>query len=107
MSMLVGVIGLGGIALRGFLPVLTSWEGLDLLLCSRNLAVVESLKAQYRVARGAASLNELLSWGPQAVFVLTPSPTHYEIVEKLLAAGVDVFVEKPAKLHSHVPRALA
>jgi len=107
MSMRVGVIGLGGIARKGFLPVLTSWEGLDLLLCSRNLVVVESLKAQYRVARGAASLDELLSWGPQAVFVLTPSPTHYEIVGKLLAAGVDVFVEKPATMHSHETRTLA
>ena len=63
MSLRVGVIGLGGIARKAFLPVLTSWEGLDLLLCSRNPAVVESLKAQYRVAHGAASLDELLELG--------------------------------------------
>jgi virulence factor len=107
MSMRVGVIGLGGIARKGYLPLLTSWEGVDLLLCSRNPAAVEALKAQYRVARGAASLDELLRWGPEAVFVLTPSPTHYEIVEKLLAAGIDVFVEKPATMHSHETRLLA
>lgn len=107
MSIRVGVIGLGGIARKGFLPVLTAWEGLDLLFCSRKPEVVESLKAQYRVRGGAASLDELLSWGPQAVFVLTPSPTHYEIVGKLLAAGVDVFVEKPATMHSSETRDLA
>ena len=95
MSLRVGVIGLGGIARKGFLPVLTSWEGLDLLLYSRNPSAVEALKAQYRVARGAASLDELLGWGPQAVFVLTPSPTHYEIVEKLLAAGIKGSVSGP------------
>jgi virulence factor len=32
--------------------------------------------------------------------VLTPSPTHFEIVKKLLQAGVDVLVEKPATLTS-------
>src|SRR3989304_8800679 len=35
-----------------------------------------------------------------AVDIVTPTDTHYEIAERCLAAGKDVFVEKPLSLNS-------
>ena len=105
--MRVAIIGLGGIARKAYLPLLATWEGIEVLLCSRTPAIVERLQAQYRLPRGTTDLDELLSWKPQAAFVLIPSPTHRAIAGRMLEAGVDVFVEKPATMHSAETQELA
>ena len=105
--MRVGLIGLGGIARKAYLPVLTCLEGVELLFCSRTPSTVARLQAQYRVSQGTTSLDELLAWRPETAFVLTPSPDHKATVARLLRAGVDVFVEKPASMGSADTRELA
>ncbi len=105
--MLIGIVGLGEIAKKAYLPVLGSWEGIDLALCSRTEETVKRVQAQYRVARGTTRLEELIGMGPQAAFVLTPSPSHFALTQALLEGGVDVFLEKPATLHSQETQALA
>jgi virulence factor len=103
----VGVIGLGGIARKAYLPLLTCLEGVELMFCSRTAATVARLQSQYRVPLGATSLEQLLAWRPEAALVLTPSSDHKAIVSRLLRAGVDVFVEKPATMCSADTRELA
>jgi virulence factor len=105
--MRAAIIGLGGIARKAYLPLLTAWEGIEVLLCSRTSATVERLQAQYHLPQGTTDLDELLSWKPQAAFVLTPSPTHRAVAGRMLEAGVDVFVEKPATMRSGETRELA
>lgn len=100
MTMRVAIVGLGDIARKAYLPLLANWEGIELLLCSRTPATVARVQDQYRLRWGTSDLRELLSWEPQAAFVLTPSPTHRPIAGRLLGAGVDVFVEKPLAMHS-------
>ncbi len=107
MAMSVAIIGLGSIAQKAYLPVLSAWEGIDLLLCSRNPAGVAKIQAQYRIERGSTNLEELIDWGPKAALVLTPSSTHRAIVEQLLLAGIDVYVEKPLTLSLDETRGLA
>ena len=41
------------------------------------------------------SVKELLDRGAKAVVVATPTSTHAEVAEELLAGGADVLVEKP------------
>jgi virulence factor len=67
---------------------------------------VASLRDRYRLARGTTDLDEVLSWRPEAAFVLTPSDTHAALVRSLLEAEIDVFVEKPATLRSEETLAL-
>ena len=105
--MRVAIVGLGGIAAKAYLPLLTAREGLELLPCSRSADIVDRTRARYRLPDGATDLDQVLGWKPQAAFVLTPSPTHGPIARKLLEAGVDVLVEKPATLRSGDTRALA
>jgi virulence factor len=107
MSMPVAVIGLGGIAQKAFLPVLSAWKEIELLLCSRNPVSVADYQAQYRIQRGTTELDALIDWRPQAAFVLTPSTTHREIIERLLLADIDVFAEKPLTLSLDDTRTLA
>jgi len=107
MNMRVAIVGLGDIARKAYLPLLATWEGIELLLVSRTPATVEQLQAQYHLPHGATDLDELLSRKPQAAIVLTPPPTHRDIVARLLEAEVDVFVEKPATMLSAQTQELA
>jgi virulence factor len=107
MGMTVAVIGLGGIAEKAYLPILSARQDIELLLCSRNPQAVARYKDQYRIRRGTTHLEELLGWAPQAAFVLTPSSSHREMAEALLSAGVDVYVEKPLTLSLEDSRHLA
>ncbi len=96
MSMRVALVGVGGIAQKGYLPVLATWEGVELMLCRRNATELERLQSQYHVERATTNLEQLIDWKPDAAFVLTPTPTHAEITRQLLHAGIDVLLEKPA-----------
>ena len=103
----IGIVGLGGIASKAYLPVLTQRSDVELLVCSRTLSTVEEVQARYGLSRGTTEIDELVSLKPDAAFVLTPSPTHFAVVQQLLDAGVDVFVEKPATLKSEETKVLA
>jgi len=107
MTIRLGVIGLGMIAERGYFPVLMGLEGVELFLHSRTEARVKKIRDQYRVPNGSTNVEDLLKWGPDAVFVLTPSPAHYPMVKNLLELGLDIFLEKPATSHSSQTRELA
>ena len=101
MKLRLGIVGLGGMAQRAYLPVLASLETVDLaVVMSRRADAVERLRARYRVPAGVTDLAAFLRHDLQAAVVLAPSPTHFDIVQALLQAGVDVLVEKPATLSS-------
>jgi virulence factor len=105
--MRVAIIGLGSIANRVYLPLLTTWEGLELMVCSRRLATVQRVQGQYRLPYGSTDLDEVLQWQPAAAVVLTPNDSHMAIAARLLQGGVDVLVEKPPTLSSGEARDLA
>jgi virulence factor len=98
--MRVAVVGLGGIAKKAYLPVLSSWPDIELIAFSRTPETVARFRSQYRIALGTTDSAELMSLRPHAAFVLTPSETHFEVCAALLQSGIDVFVEKPATLKS-------
>src|SRR5512139_3249896 len=104
MSLRIAIIGLGDIAQKAYLPLLTAWEDVEPLFCTRKPEMLARLKIQYRIARATTDLGTLLDWQPQAAFVLTSTPAHYDIASKLLSAGVDVYLEKPAASTSQEAR---
>ncbi|WP_134754564.1 Gfo/Idh/MocA family protein [Paenibacillus athensensis] len=92
----IGLIGLGDIAQKVYLPLLAAEERVDLAgLMSRSAATVERLQAKYRIPVGTTRLEELLALGLDAVFLHSPTPTHFELASRCLEAGVDVYVDKP------------
>ena len=93
----VGVIGLGDIAQKAYLPVLGALPGLDLRLMTRDRAKLDRLGEAYRIApdRRFTDLAELIGSGIRAAFVHAATSQHVPIVERLLTAGIDVYVDKP------------
>ncbi|MEU6969314.1 Gfo/Idh/MocA family oxidoreductase [Kitasatospora aureofaciens] len=93
----VGVIGLGDIAQKAYLPVLGGLPGLDVRLMTRDGAKLDRLGETYRIEDGKrfTDLGELIDSGIRAAFVHAVTDQHVPIVQRLLGAGVDVYVDKP------------
>ncbi|MFI5618542.1 Gfo/Idh/MocA family protein [Streptomyces sp. NPDC051567] len=95
--MKVGCIGLGDIAQKAYLPVLTTRPGVELHLQTRTPATLERVGEIHHVpaARRHTDLDALLAEGLDAAFVHAPTAVHPEIVARLLEAGVPTYVDKP------------
>nr|WP_322975212.1 Gfo/Idh/MocA family oxidoreductase [Peterkaempfera bronchialis] len=91
----VAVIGLGDIAQKAYLPVLTAQPGLDLHLMTRDRAKLDRIGDGYRLPHRHTELDAVIDAGVRAAFVHASTDQHVPIVERLLAAGVDVYVDKP------------
>jgi virulence factor len=90
----IGVIGLGGIAEKAYLPVLSKKKA-EIHLCTRNEARLLHIAEQYRFKYVHQNLESLISSGITGAFVHTATPSHYEIVETLLNNNIHVYVDKP------------
>ncbi|WP_255953893.1 Gfo/Idh/MocA family protein [Streptomyces odontomachi] len=95
--MKVGCIGLGDIAEKAYLPVLTALPGIELHLHTRTPATLARIAAAHRIPeeRCHADLDALIAQGLDAAFVHAPTAVHPQIVAHLLAAGVPTCVDKP------------
>ncbi len=95
--MKIGVIGLGDIAQKAYLPLLASQPGFEPHLVTRTPAVLEAAGAAHRipVAHRHSDVESLLAVRPDAAFVHAATAAHPEIVSRLLDAGVATYVDKP------------
>ncbi|MCL9641133.1 Gfo/Idh/MocA family oxidoreductase [Rahnella bonaserana] len=90
----IGVIGLGGIAQKAYLPVLSHAENWTLAGgFSPNQQKAQAVCDSYRMAC-FSRIDELASQC-DAVFVHSSTASHFEVVGQLLAQGVHVYVDKP------------
>ncbi|MEU6932716.1 Gfo/Idh/MocA family oxidoreductase [Streptomyces sp. NPDC046374] len=95
--MKVGCIGLGDIAQKAYLPVLSTLPGVELHVQTRTPATLERVADSYHLpaARRHTDLDSLLSAGLDAAFVHASTAVHAEIATRLLDAGVPTYVDKP------------
>ncbi|MGW6056214.1 Gfo/Idh/MocA family protein [Streptomyces sp. NPDC055189] len=95
--MKVGVIGLGDIAQKAYLPVLTTLPGVELHLQTRTPATLARVAGVHHIPeeRCHTDLEALLARGIDAAFVHASTAAHPEIVTRLLEAGVATYVDKP------------
>lgn len=90
----VGVVGLGGIAQKAWLPVLgaaSDWTLQGAFSPTKEKA--RTICETYRIPF-VASIADLAAQC-DAVFVHSPTSTHFAVVSELLQAGVSVCVDKP------------
>ncbi|WP_071131641.1 Gfo/Idh/MocA family protein [Enterococcus timonensis] len=94
--MKIGVIGLGKIAQKAYLPLYASRQDyLEVILASRDEKKAEKLKEQYGFSDTAGNLDELIDKKVEAVFIHSATSTHYAYCKKLLEAGIPTYVDKP------------
>jgi virulence factor len=106
--MKIAIFGAGGIAQRVYLPLLTSWPGVEITgIFSRTQKNVEKICQDWHISFGTTDFEQLLETKPEAALVITNNATHVPFVSQLLKAGVDVLVEKPMAYSSDQARQLA
>ncbi|MGY0694219.1 Gfo/Idh/MocA family protein [Virgibacillus sp. FSP13] len=90
----IGMVGLGGIAQKAYLPVLTketdwTFSGAFSPSTEKRKHICKQYRIQY-----FASLSALTQHC-DAVFVHSSTVSHFEVVSELLTNGIDVYVDKP------------
>lgn len=101
----IGVIGLGDMAAKAYLPVLTALPGLELHLHTRTRATLDAVGDAHRLPHRHTTLDALLGQDLDAAFVHAATEAHPEITERLIRAGVPAYVDKPLALsHAEAER---
>lgn len=96
--MRVGIIGLGDISQKAYLPVLSEKEDIEIVLCTRNIETLNKLSKKYRINEYAETVNELIDKKIDAAFVNAATMAHVEIAETLIKNGINVYIDKPISL---------
>lgn len=91
----VGVVGLGDIAQKAYLPVLADRPGITLSLMTRDAERLARIGRQFGASRCVTQFDELLDGGIDVAFVHASTDAHLDLVAQLLSADVHVLVDKP------------
>lgn len=90
----VGIVGLGNIAQKAYLPVLSKTDNWQLIgAFSPNQSKAKIVCDSYRIPL-YSDITKLANHC-DAIFVHSSTSSHYEIIHSLLMAGVHVYVDKP------------
>lgn len=94
--MKIGVIGIGGIAQKAYLPTYAKMrKEAEFVFATRRDEVREKIAKEYHFENTVATIDELLAEKIEACFIHVATKVHFEIAQKCLAAGVAVFMDKP------------
>lgn len=93
--MKIAIIGLGDIAQKAYLPVLTQLENIELVFCTRNQATLTRLAKQYRVKSTFQDYRLLNKQNIDAVMIHSSTTSHPAIASYFLEQGIATFVDKP------------
>lgn len=93
--MKIGMIGMGHIAQKAYLPVLAKTKGIELHICTRNKDTLNEIGAMYKIQNLYSDLTQWIKSGITAAFVHSSTESHEEIVDMLLDHGIHVYVDKP------------
>src|SRR5687767_12291392 len=92
----IGVVGAGNIASIAQLPTLVQRDDVELRALVSRREDPQPLLRRWGIGRAYPAMDTMLAAEElDAVFVLTPRSEHVNSTRAALAAGVDVFCEKP------------
>src|SRR5690349_10100699 len=95
----VGIVGLGDIAQKAYLPVISKQVDVEVHLFSGNTRKLTDLGQQYRFTNLHTSLDTFLASGLNGVMVHAATEAHYDLVKLFLQHRLHVFVDKPLTLN--------
>ncbi|WP_317202505.1 Gfo/Idh/MocA family oxidoreductase [Janthinobacterium sp.] len=90
----IGIIGLGDIAQKAYLPII-SRKNVQLHLYTRQAATLARVAHEYRLDKVYDNLAALIDSGIQAAFVHASTAAHEEVLTQLLRNNIHVHVDKP------------
>lgn len=92
----IALIGIGHIARKVYLPLLINRVDIEVVgIISHSEQTVRQTMDTFRLTKGSTRIEDIQAWELDAVFVHSPTATHYDIVMKCLHFGLPVYVDKP------------
>ena len=91
----IGIIGLGNIFTKAYLPIITSKQDTQWVLYSTNEDKLKQLELKHGFKNTENDFEKFLNSGLDAVFIHTPTYTHAKLIETFLNNNIHVFVDKP------------
>ena len=98
--MKIGVVGVGNIAEKAYLPTYAKKQGtIDFYFATRNEATKQRLKDTYGFKHLYKTVDELIDEKIEACMIHAATKVHYELAKKCLENGIHVFIDKPLSVH--------
>ncbi|MDR7078295.1 virulence factor [Neobacillus niacini] len=102
----LGIIGLGDIAKKAYLPVVSKLADVEFHIFTRSTTVLTEISNQYRFPHIHSSLTSIIESGIKGAFVHSSTGSHEQIVRELLENGIHVYVDKPITYHLETTKEL-
>lgn len=91
----IGILGLGSIFQKAYLPYLRTLSGIEWHLFTRNQSVLGMISATLPQSQVYASAQDLSDADLDGVMIHTATQAHLEIAELFLEKGIPVYMDKP------------
>lgn len=94
--MKIGIVGLGNIAKKAYLPVYNQVdEDIEWILSSPHVDKVEKLSKQFHLGKTLSVAQDLQNLDWDAVMIHSATKVHYEQIKFFLENKINVYVDKP------------
>lgn len=91
----IGIVGLGAIFKKAYLPYMLQLPNIRWHLLTRNQDVLQEISALFGNSVTYSSLDELLEVDLDGVFIHTATVAHVATASRFLKRGVPVYMDKP------------
>ncbi|KPJ23062.1 Gfo/Idh/MocA family protein [Streptococcus phocae] len=91
----IGIIGIGHIAQKVYLPYMRQLQGICWHLSTRNASIRQEVSESFGQAEVYNSVNDLAEVDLDGVFIHAATSVHAEIASLFLKKGIPVYMDKP------------
>lgn len=75
----------------------------DIYIYDKSQSQIKNIKSKFKFLKSYKSFEQIINLKLDAIFLITPSSTHYELSKKILNKGHNLFLEKPGTLkYKHI-----
>ncbi|MFA9467732.1 Gfo/Idh/MocA family protein [Streptococcus sp. E24BD] len=93
--MRIGIVGIGGICQKAYLPYLRQLTGVEWHLFTRNQAVLAETASLFGVANTYQAIEDLLAVELDGVMIHAATVAHVELASQFLRRGIPIYMDKP------------
>lgn len=104
--MRIGIVGIGDIAKKAYLPILSNLKDVVIVPCTRNQNTLDEIMAEYHLTESYTDLDDLIRSGVDAIYVTSKTEAHYEMAKKILDAKIPCHLDKPMSMNFEESKAL-
>lgn len=91
----IGLVGIGRIAQKAYLPVMRSIGNVKWYMCTRNREILQRESKLLGRCIPCETVEDLLNFDLDGVFIHVATEAHVQVARQFLEKGIPVFMDKP------------